>query len=62
MDRQKKADENRHNNRWAQAQQMSPQNYKPMMMGAAHTRSTLRPGNPREMNAEAEDEEIEADI
>ena len=59
MDRQEKlADENRHSNRWAQAQQMSsPPNYQPMMMGGTvHSRSTLRPGKPREVNTEAEEE------
>jgi hypothetical protein len=55
VDRQEKlADKNRHVNRWAQAQ-MSPPNYQPMMLGAVHARSTLRPNNPREENAEDED-------
>jgi len=63
VDRAKKklADENRHNNRWAQAQQMS--NCQPMTFHAPRStlRMPLRPSNSREMLIEGE-EEIEADI
>jgi hypothetical protein len=60
MERSKRglADENRHLNRWAQAQMVGglPSYQQPMMMATHIPRSTLRPNNPREENAETEAE------